>query len=441
MKTKSYLKNLLKAYVFLMVMSAASCSSNSDGNAPIEVDSESPSKPTGLVATNVTQRSLDLIWEPATDNVKVKNYWLYQDNEFLVGSGKPSYFLDGLEPGRTYTYQIQANDAAGNASELSDPLEVSTMDLLTAELQYDSGNLEVYLGTLMDAVPGVSGNNYKVPTDNDLDQWGLIIHALLENNIEQAVDQAVYVNYQVVEFTDTESTPNQVYYILKEFSIRTNYWGTFVFSKTPKKQNLVLAAPHILHDQNTGYQAAYVFRQNVAKALFISGAHRCNREEPTDCSGTTKACSNNYAPYRVSDVPHNIYSTFQRTTEIMYDELPGSVFVQLHGFSKEASDPYVIMSNGTNKTPAKDYVSLIKNALLEEDSSLTFKIPHIDVNWTRYAAFDNTQGRFINGSPNPCNVEATNVTGRFVHIEQESSKLRSSKTGWQKVSNALGKVF
>ncbi|WP_182859117.1 fibronectin type III domain-containing protein [Flagellimonas aequoris] len=441
MKTESYLKNLLKAYLLMMIVGSISCSSNNDGNEPIEVDNESPSKPIGLTASNITQRSLDLIWEPATDNVKVKNYWLYQDHEFLVGSGKASYALEGLDPGRTYTYQIQANDAAGNASELSDPLEVSTMELLTAELQYDSGNLEVYLGALMDAVPGVSGNNYKVPTDNDLDQWGLIIHAILEDNIEEAVAQAVYLNYQVVEFTDTESTPNQVYYILKEFSIRTNYWGTFVFSKTPKKQNLVLAAPHILHDQNTGYQAAYVFRQNVAKALFISGAHRCNREEPTECSGTTKACSSNYAPYRVSDVPHNIYSTFQRTTEIMYNELPSSVFVQLHGFSKEASDPYVIMSNGTNKTPSKDYVSLIKNALLEEDNTLTFKIPHLDANWTRYAAFDNTQGRFINGSPNPCSVEATGTTGRFVHIEQESSKLRASKAGWEKVSNALGKVF
>ena len=84
---------------------------------------------------------------------------------------------------------------------------------------------------------------------------------------------------------------------------------------------------------------------------------------------------------------------------------------------------------------------MLRDALLQEDNSLTFKIPHIDVNWTRYAAFDNTQGRYINGSPNACSVDATNTTGRFVHIEQERAKLRANETGWAKVSNALEKVF
>lgn len=441
MKIKSYSNYLQKAGAFLVLVAAIACSSGSEGEETPAPDVEAPSKPIGLVAQEVTQNSLYLYWEPATDNVKVKNYSLYLNNEFLVGSGKTSYALSGLEPGKMYAFQVQANDAAGNSSELSEPLNVSTMDKLEAELQYDSGNIETYLRGFVDNVPGFSGNNYKVPTENDLKQWELIIDALLDDNIQEAVEQAVYLNYQVVEFTDTFSSPNQVFYVLKEFSIRTNYWGTFVFSKTPKRENLVLAAPHVLHDQNTGYQAAYVFRQNVPKALFISGAHRCNREEPAPCSGTTSACSTNYQAYRVSDVPHNVNSMFQKTTEMMFDALPNSVFVQLHGFDKEASDPSLIMSNGTNKTPQIDYVAMLRDALLQEDNSLTFKIPHIDVNWTRYAAFDNTQGRYINGSPNPCSVSATNTTGRFVHIEQERSKLRANETGWAKVSNALEKVF
>jgi len=441
MKIKSYNNYLLKVLACFVSIIIIACSSGSDGEGAPAPDAEAPSKPTGLRAENVTQNSLYLYWEPATDNVKVKNYSLYQDNEFLVGSGKASYYLSNLEPGKIYTYQIQANDAAGNSSDLSDPFNVSTTDKLEAELQYASGNIETYLRDLIDNVPGISGNNYKVPTEDDLKQWDLIIEAILDDNITEAVEQAVYVNYQIVEFTDTFATPDQVYYILKEFVVRNNYWGTFVFSKTPKKENLVLAAPHILHDQNTGYQAAYAFRQNVPKALFISGAHRCNREESSPCSGTSRACSSSLAPYRVSDVPHMVNSAFQRTTEVMFDRLPNSVFVQLHGFDKEPTDPYLIMSNGTNKTPQTDYVVLLRNALLAEDNSLTFKIPHIDVNWTRYAAFDNTQGRYINGSPSPCSVPATNTTGRFVHIEQERSKLRANEAGWAKISNALEKVF
>ena len=370
----------------------------------------------------------------------MKNYSLYQDNKFLVGSGKASYFLENLIPGTEYTYQVLATDAAGNSSELSSPLNISTMDPLEAELQYDSGNLEDYLGNLLDMVPGISANKYKVPTETDLKQWDLIIDAILDEDITEAVNQAVYLNYQIVEFTDIYSTPNQVYYILKEYDIRLNYWGTYVFSKTPKRKDLVLAAPHVLHDQKTGQQAAYTFRRNVGKALFLSGAHRCDTDESSSCDGTTTSCSTQYAPYRISDVPHNTNSAFQKTTENLFEALPNSVFVQLHGFGKESTDPYVIISNGTNKTPDKDYVVLIKDALLEEDNTLTFKIPHIDINWTRYAALDNTQGRYINGSSDPCSVPATATSGRFIHIEQERSKLRENETGWIKISNALGKV-
>ena len=445
MDTKAKRKCIAHAEILfwsvLLVFAVLSCSSENNGNDESIADTEAPTAPSGLEAKNVGYSSLYLYWNPATDNVKVKNYSLFQDNEYLVGSGKASYYLEGLVPGTNYTYQVLAIDAAGNSSELSSPVNVHTLDPLEAELQFASGNLEEYLGNLLDMVPGISANKYRVPSENDLDRWDEVIDAILDEDIEEAVNQAVYLNYQIVEFTDIYSTPNQVYYILKEYSVQSNYWGTYVFSKTPKTENLVLGAPHVLHDQKTGYQAAYVFRRNVGKALFLSGAHRCDTDEPSLCDGTTESCSSNSQAYRISDVPHNTNSMFQVTTENLYDALPNSVFVQLHGFGKEATDPYVILSNGTNKTPAKDYVVELRDALYEEDNTLTFKIPHIDINWTRFAAFDNTQGRYINGSVSPCSVQATGTTGRFIHMEQERSKLREDESGWLKVSNALGKVF
>ena len=99
------------------------------------------------------------------------------------------------------------------------------------------------------------------------------------------------------------------------------------------------------------------------------------------------------------------------------------------------------MSNGTAETPGTDYATLIKDALLEEDNTLTFKIAHIDTDWTRLRGFTNTQGRFINSSPDPCRISATETSGRFIHIEQAKPKLRQNATGWAKMSNALGTVF
>ena len=84
---------------------------------------------------------------------------------------------------------------------------------------------------------------------------------------------------------------------------------------------------------------------------------------------------------------------------------------------------------------------MLKTALLAADNSLTFKIAHIDTSWDRLRGFTNTQGRFINGSANPCNTSANATSGRFIHVEQEKSKLRQDATGWEKMNVALSTVF
>jgi hypothetical protein len=99
------------------------------------------------------------------------------------------------------------------------------------------------------------------------------------------------------------------------------------------------------------------------------------------------------------------------------------------------------MSNGTRFTPTHDYVSMIKDELKKVDTSLTFKIAHINTTWTRLIAFTNTQGRFINKSADACTQAATISKGGFVHMEQEKTKLRQDSTAWYKMYIALSEVF
>jgi hypothetical protein len=221
----------------------------------------------------------------------------------------------------------------------------------------------------------------------------------------------------------------------------SNYWGTYVFSKNPTRNNLIIQAPHIKNDINTGQQAVYCFKNTLARAVFISGTHRCNSTDFSMCSGTTSTCNSGTQSYRISDMAHNVTTMFQKTTDNVFTNIPNSVFIQLHGFGKSSSDPYVIMSNGTRQTPTIDYATLIKNELLNEDSSLTFQLAHINTDWTRLIGFTNTQGRLVNNSANDCNTSATTTTGRFIHVEQERTKLRDNESGWSKMSNALLNVF
>ena len=307
--------------------------------------------------------------------------------------------------------------------------------------QTDSGDLEAYLNNKLSNIPGDTGNNYKVPTNGELTTWGAIVTAILADDITTARTQAATVNYQIVAYTNTSLSLNRIFYVLEEKSTQTNYWGTYVFSKNPDRNNLILQSPHSSHDFNTGKQAIYAFNRLHNKALFLNGTQRCNNSTASTCAGTTTVCSGSSEAFKVSDMAHNTNNMFQKTTEILFNTITNSVFIQLHGFSKRSTDPYVIMSNGTDKTPATDYATMIKNELFAVDNSLTFKLAHIDTDWDRLRGFTNTQGRFINGSANPCNLSASATSGRFIHIEQEKSKLRQDATGWEKMNVALGNAF
>lgn len=307
--------------------------------------------------------------------------------------------------------------------------------------QTDSGDIENYLQSLISNLPAESGDDYATPTNADLTSWTTIIDAILLDDLTTARTNAANVNYEIVEYTNTSISPNKVFYILKEKTVQSNYWGTYVFSKNPERSQLILQAPHSAYDFNTGKEGIYILKRLNPRALFLNGAHRCNHSSSSTCDGTTSVCSSSSEPFKISDLAHNTNSVFQKTTEILFNSISNSVFIQLHGFSKQSSDPYVILSNGTNLTPTTDYASMLKTALLSTDNSLTFKIAHIDTDWTRLRGFTNTQGRYINGSTNPCNTSPTVTSGRFIHVEQEKSKLRQDSSGWDKMNTALGTIF
>lgn len=422
----------------LLVLTIFTSCTTKEEDSPV-ADHEAPTSPTNLVAENTTLTTTDLRWKKATDNVGIRTYLIFKDDENLVANSTTDRRITGLEPNTTYTFKVQAKDNAGNISGFSNEVSVKTQSV-EKELYFSSGELEDYMAEVMEKFPGSSGNDYIEPTGSELDIWDSTIDAILEENLEVAVERAAEINYKITEFTDTSLSPNQVFYILED-NINTNFWGTYIFSKDPERENLVIQAPHIKYDLNTGRQAVYVFKQSLGRALFINGTHRCNNTERSSCSGTTSTCSSSSEAYRISDLAHNVTSAFQKTTEHLFENIPNSVFIQLHGFGKKESDPYVIMSNGTRETPNIDYAVQIRDALLVEDNSLTFKIAHIDTDWSRLNGFTNTQGLLINNSSDPCGSLATSSTGRFIHIEQEKSKLREGPVEWDKMSKALQGVF
>jgi endonuclease I/chitodextrinase len=89
-------------------------------------DTIAPSVPSSLTSSNITQTSATISWDASTDNVNVSGYKIFSNGTQIGTSTTTSYSLTGLTAGTTYSITVQANDAAGNSSESSTALSLTT---------------------------------------------------------------------------------------------------------------------------------------------------------------------------------------------------------------------------------------------------------------------------------------------------------------------------
>ena len=90
-------------------------------------DTEDPTNPTNLVASNPTDNSIDLNWTASTDNIAVVSYDIYINTIYTYNTSSTSFTATGLTSATNYCFTIKAKDAAGNESGLSNQdCEVTT---------------------------------------------------------------------------------------------------------------------------------------------------------------------------------------------------------------------------------------------------------------------------------------------------------------------------
>ena len=91
-------------------------------------DTQAPSVPAGLTATAVSSTQVNLAWQASTDNVGVTGYTIYRNGAVLttVSGTTLAYSDTTASPSTTYSYTVDAFDAAGNHSVQSSPASVTT---------------------------------------------------------------------------------------------------------------------------------------------------------------------------------------------------------------------------------------------------------------------------------------------------------------------------
>lgn len=180
-------------------------------------DTEAPVAPGSILQTEITNSSISIEWIPATDNISVTGYDIYNGTALAGSSDTNTFTLSGLSAGEVCVFSVKAKDAAGNESVSSPSITLKTNFnggtvtkdtvinssdspyIIEENLTVASGvNLQIMPGTVIKLNPGVvvtvNGRIYAAGTNespvvftsvedpdyggtglyNDADYWGCI---------------------------------------------------------------------------------------------------------------------------------------------------------------------------------------------------------------------------------------------------------------------------
>ena len=91
-------------------------------------DTQAPTVPTGLSASNIGETTVALLWNASSDNIGVTGYNVFKNGTFLAATTNTSYTATGLYAATAYTFTVKAKDAANNTSANSNIANVTTID-------------------------------------------------------------------------------------------------------------------------------------------------------------------------------------------------------------------------------------------------------------------------------------------------------------------------
>lgn len=129
--TSTAVSGLSASTTYQVTVAARDASGNvSQASEAIEIttpDTQAPTTPSGLTASNITQNSFTLNWLPSTDNVAVELYLVYRNGTLVATVSGTAAGITDLTVNATYTVTVRARDAAGNTSSAGS-LNVTTPD-------------------------------------------------------------------------------------------------------------------------------------------------------------------------------------------------------------------------------------------------------------------------------------------------------------------------
>ena len=251
--------------------------------------------------------------------------------------------------------------------------------------------------------------------------------ALDRGDLLTAVETAPEAGYRITPLLAAETC----YWVLEPVDAATGQ-ATLLFARSWTR-NLVIEAPHAHDDHRSGEEAALLFENLGAKAVLISGSHRCAMRDSSGCRPSTQCDPVNAVPAE-SDPAHSIHNALNamhlafRTTE--------ATVLQLHTNHQQALNGDAMVSNGTRYsiqgTPADALYEALRAAGGASDAAPSVDVrscndPAAPVDPSAFCGETSTQSLASNGAADQCLGRPSSAGGpaahRFIHLEQSYQQM------------------
>ncbi|GAB6929084.1 hypothetical protein JCM10914A_30670 [Paenibacillus sp. JCM 10914] len=202
-------------------------------------DTIPPSSPTGLIARNFTSKTVNLTWNPSTDNLGVIQYKIY-NNEIEIGStvsNTPEFEVKDLQGGATYKFTVRAIDGAGNLSYNSNTLTFTPDDIPPTKpgnLSVESLNSNTVTLSWNSSTDNIGIKNYRIYKD------GMLLgYTLSTNYIVLGLEDNKFYRFSVVAVDTSDNTSEETYIDVKTSGKYSYYYEngrlSFILNGAGKK--------------------------------------------------------------------------------------------------------------------------------------------------------------------------------------------------------------
>ena len=153
-------------------------------------DTEAPTPPTNVTASNNSTTTIDLSWNASSDNIEVTGYNVYVDGILNNQTANTTIQVLELKPSTNYAFTIEARDMVNNKSEKSTVVNSATLEDNTAP----SVPTNVVAST-------ISGTTFKLNWNTSTDDTAIDSYDIFIDNVLNAT--TTDLSYTVTDLTSS----------------------------------------------------------------------------------------------------------------------------------------------------------------------------------------------------------------------------------------------